>query len=54
MTTRKSAAKPAEETTSPRFCDNHPHRVAHLVTTSGGAHSEIALCRECTRAAGRL
>ncbi|MEU0214394.1 hypothetical protein ABZ281_04460 [Streptomyces sp. NPDC006265] len=51
MTTRKTT-KPEDEQRHP--CDNHPSRTAALSTTSGGAHSEIHLCRECARAAGRL
>ncbi|WP_179166608.1 hypothetical protein [Streptomyces sp. CB03238] len=50
MTTRKTKAD--EE---PRYnCDNHPQRTAALNTTSGGAHSQIHLCKDCARAAGRL
>ncbi|MET9119922.1 hypothetical protein [Streptomyces sp. NPDC004528] len=52
MTTRKTAAKTDAE--AAETCDNHPERVAAVSTTSGGAHSEIHLCRECARAAGRL
>ncbi|MGD6750370.1 hypothetical protein [Streptomyces sp. BH105] len=51
-TTRKRAT-PAED--EPRHhCDNHPSRIAAISTTGGGTHSEIHLCRECARSAGRL
>jgi hypothetical protein len=37
----------AEETVA-RFCDNHPDEPAHVVTTRGGVHAEVALCSACT------
>ncbi len=53
MTTRKTTKTVDEE--QPRHCcDNHPARTAALSTTGGGAHSEIHLCRDCAREAGRL
>jgi hypothetical protein len=52
-TTTRKTVKAAED--EPRHhCDNHPARTAALSTTSGGAHSQIHLCKDCARAAGRL
>ncbi|MFK0015723.1 hypothetical protein [Streptomyces sp. NPDC091027] len=51
MTTRKTSPKEQE---TRKDCDNHPSRLAAVSTTSDGAHSEIHLCRDCARMAGRL
>ncbi|MFF7750428.1 hypothetical protein ACFZCP_14450 [Streptomyces sp. NPDC007971] len=52
-TTTRKTTKVAEA--EPRHhCDNHPSRPAALSTTSGGAHSQVHLCKDCARAAGRL
>ncbi|MCZ0981813.1 hypothetical protein O1L60_30865 [Streptomyces diastatochromogenes] len=53
MTTRKSPAKSTEQAELRYPCDNHPSRTAVLSTTGGGAHSQIHLCEDCARAAGR-
>jgi hypothetical protein len=53
-TTRKPTTKATTEDEPRHHCDNHPARLAAVSTTSGGAHSQIHLCQNCARAAGRL
>jgi hypothetical protein len=53
-TTTRKTTKPAGDEQPRHHCDNHPSRGAALSTTSGGAHSQIHLCRDCAREAGRL
>jgi hypothetical protein len=52
--TARKTTKPADDEQPRHHCDNHPSRGAALSTTSGGAHSQIHLCRDCAREAGRL
>jgi hypothetical protein len=53
-TTTRKTTKAADDDQPRHYCDNHPSRGAALSTTSGGAHSQIHLCKDCARDAGRL
>jgi hypothetical protein len=44
MVDKKEAKK---EESSRAKCDNHPQRLAVIVTDGGGVHSEVKLCEEC-------